>query len=327
MDEATHIDMNGKVAVVTGGSSGIGKEIARGLARMGAQVVIAARDVERGARAAGEITAGAGRGEAVAMRLDVSDPASVRAFAGKLAEERPRVDLLVNNAGAWFTERKLTSAGRELTFATNVLGPFLLTELLLDSLRAAGRARIVNIVSSISGNYDADDLDFARRRFKGFKAYAQSKQALRMLTWGLAARLEGSGITVNAAAPGFVRTGFNRNARGPIAVFIGLSARLFAVPPDRGAETPLWVATAPELDGMTGRYFDGRREKDGKFRDPAAIADLERRCRALVADFLPAAPAAPAADRRGSAAARPEAKAAAAPAAADGPERAEEGAQ
>ncbi len=274
--------MSGKVALVTGGTSGIGKEIARGLARMGATVVITSRDLGRGERAAEELAASAGGGEVTAMQLDVADPPSVRAFAGAFTERHPRLDVLVNNAGGWFSERRVSPAGHEVTLATNLLGPFLLTDLLLEALRAAGRARIVNVVSSMAGNYDAEDLEFARRKYGGFKVYAQSKQALRMLTWGLADQLSGTGITVNAAAPGFVRTAFNENARGLTAAMIGLSARLFAVSPERGADTPLWVATAPELDGKTGCFFDQRKEKDGKFHDKAAIADLERRCREMV---------------------------------------------
>ncbi len=282
MADAHAIDMTGKVALVTGGTSGIGKEIARGLARMGATVGITSRDIARGEQAAAELRSSAGRGEVSAMQLDVADPASVRAFARAFTEQHPRLDVLVNNAGAWFSERRVSPTGHELTLATNVLGPFLLTDLLLDALRAADHGRIVNVVSSMASNYDADDLEFEKRTYKGFKVYAQSKQALRMLTWGLSDRLSGTGITVNAAAPGFVRTRFNDNTHGLAAVMIGLSARLFAVSPERGADTPLWVATAPELEGVTGRYFDGRREKDGHFHEPGPIADLERRCHDMV---------------------------------------------
>lgn len=281
MDSPQEPDMTGRTALVTGGSSGIGKEIARGLSRLGATVVLTSRDAARAEAAAVEIAADGGPGEALAMSLDVADPDSVAAFARAFRARHPELHVLVNNAGAWFTERKLSPGGHELTLATNVLGPFLVAEALLDSLRAAGDARIVNVVSAFAGNYDAGDLEFSRRRFSGFKAYAQSKQALRMLTWGLADRLAGTGVTVNAAAPGFVRTGFNRNARGFTAFMIGISAKLFAVSPQRGAETPLWVATAPELEGITGRYFDGRKEKDGKFHDPEAIAELERICRRM----------------------------------------------
>jgi NAD(P)-dependent dehydrogenase (short-subunit alcohol dehydrogenase family) len=273
--------MSGKVALVTGATGGIGKEIARGLARMGATVVVGARSLERGEAAAAEIAAEAGRGTVLAMALDVADQASIRAFAAAFRARFTALDVLVNNAGAWFTDRRQSPDGHELTLATNVLGPYLLTELLLDALRAAPLARVVNVVSSFTGSYDADDLQFARRPYDGFKAYTQSKQALSMLTWGLASRLAGTGVTANAAEPGFVRSGFNRNARGFRARMIDLFARLIAVSPTRGADTPLWAATAPELAGVTGALFAARKTKPPTFPDPAPIADLERRCREL----------------------------------------------
>jgi NAD(P)-dependent dehydrogenase (short-subunit alcohol dehydrogenase family) len=287
------VTMTGKTAVVTGATGGIGKEIARGLARLGADVVIGARDPARGEAARADILASLGAGSdgaggqspgrVSAMPLDVADHASIRAFGAGFGERHQRLDVLVNNAGAWFTDRRVSPDGFELTFATNVLGPHLLTQVLLDRLRAAGRSRVLNIVSSMTGSYDATDLQFTRRPFDGVRVYSQSKQALCMLTWGLAERLDGSGVTVNAVAPGFVRTDFNRDVRGLKPSLIRLSSRLFAVSPVKGADSPLWAATAPELEAVTGRYISGRRVRDGKFREPEAIADLERRCREMEA--------------------------------------------
>jgi NAD(P)-dependent dehydrogenase (short-subunit alcohol dehydrogenase family) len=270
--------LSGKTALVTGATSGIGKHIAIGLARQGAKVIIGARDRERGEVARRDIEASAGDAHIEIALVDVASFASIRAFAEDVGRREPRLDVLVHNAGAWFTERRLSADGHELTFATNVLGPHLITRLVQPLLEASGSARIVNVVSSFAGDYDVDDLDFVSRAYNGLSAYKQSKQALRMLTWGQAARLAGTGITSNAAAPGFVKTGFNRNARGFMATMMGLSAKLFAVSPEKGAATPLWVASAPELAGVTGKYFDARKEKDGKFRDPEAIAALEARC-------------------------------------------------
>jgi NAD(P)-dependent dehydrogenase (short-subunit alcohol dehydrogenase family) len=124
---------------------------------------------------------------------------------------------------------------------------------------------------------------FTRRPYDGYKAYAQSKQALTIRTWGLAARCAAEGVTANTPAPGFVRTGFNDNAHGPRAAMIGLMARLFAVAPAKGARTPLWVASAPELDGVTGKSFGALKEQPAKFTDPGPIAELERLCDELAA--------------------------------------------
>jgi NAD(P)-dependent dehydrogenase (short-subunit alcohol dehydrogenase family) len=273
--------MHGRVCLITGATSGIGKEAARGLARMGATVIIGARDLRHGEAARSEIAADAPDAAVHLMRLDVAGHASIHAFAGAFSEQFTELHVLVNNAGAWFSERRESPDGYELTFATNALGPHLLTELLLPPLRLAGDARVVNVVSSIAGHYDSTDLQFTRRRYDGYQAYAQSKQALRMLTWALAARLAGTGATANAAAPGFVRTGLNRHAHGFRASMIGLSSRLFAVSPQKGADTPLWVAVAPELDGVTGQYFDQRTRKDGRFADPEPIEELEQLCRQM----------------------------------------------
>ncbi len=282
MSKQLDVDMAGKVAIVTGATGGIGKEIARGLARMGATVILGARDAARGEAAQVEIAKDTGSKTVRVIPIDVANLASIRSFASLVGQGFGKVDVLVNNAGAWFTDKRASDDGVELTFATNVLGPHLLSKLLRDALAAAAPSRIVNVVSSFAGNFEADDLEFERRGFDGFKAYGASKQALRMLTWGLADRLAPARVTANAAAPGFVKTNFNQNAHGFMATMIGLSAKLFAVSAAEGADTPLWAAVAPELAAVTGKHFDARKEKDGKFREPGAIADLEARCEALL---------------------------------------------
>jgi NAD(P)-dependent dehydrogenase (short-subunit alcohol dehydrogenase family) len=193
------------------------------------------------------------------------------------------LQIVVNNAGVWLSERTLSPDGHELTLATNVLGPHLLNRLLRPKLEVSAPARIVNVVSGFASEYDATDLEWERRAWSGFKAYKQSKQALRMLTWGLAARLAGTRVTANAAAPGFVKTDFTQNMRGFTAAMFGVMAKLFAVRADKGAETPVWVASAPELEGATGKYYDAHKEKDRKFHEPDAIADLERRLDEMIA--------------------------------------------
>ena len=271
-------NLTGKVAIVTGATTGIGKQIALGLARAGAHVVIGARSLDRGEAARAEIG-----GDVSVLPLDVSSVESVRAFSEAFGREHAQLHVLVNNAGVWHSDRHTSADGYELTFATNVLGPYLLARLLRDKLEEGAPARIVNIVSGFASNYDAHDLMYEQRDYDGLKAYAQSKQALRMVTWGLAARLDPQRITANAVAPGFVRTEFSRNTHGFVAGMLAVTAKLFATSPAKGAQTPLWVATAPEFAGVTGKYFVGMKEKPGKFGDRDAVTDLERRLGELAA--------------------------------------------
>ncbi len=257
-------------AVVTGATGGIGLELTRGLLRHGAAVII-------GVRSAGKATGLAHEpGQLEVLQLDVSNMKSVRAFAEAVSRTHSSLQLLINNAGAWFSDRRETAEGRELTLATNLLGPHLLTHQLLPLLRAGAPSRVVNVVSSAAGHYDLDDLEWEKRRYDGFKAYAQSKQALRMATWKLAQRLEGTGVVANAADPGFVKTGFIQNATGLVATMIRLT-KIFASSPERGAATPLRVALAPELRNANGRLFAGHQEKPGGFREQAPLDELERR--------------------------------------------------
>ena len=278
-------DLTGKTALVTGATGGIGKEIARGLARLGATVIVGARNPAKAEATQIELAKEAKDPKAVrTMALDVASVASIRSFAKELDAKYDALHILVNNAGAWFSDRRESPDGRELTFATNVVGPYLLTKLLEPALKKGKPSRVVDIVSSFASDYDANDLEFKTRKFDGFKAYGASKLALRMVTWMLAADLEKDGVTVNAAAPGFVKTDFNQNAHGFTATMIGLSAKLFAVSAAEGADTPLWAAASREVEGQTAKYFDKRKEKDGKFRDEAALAELERALEGMISE-------------------------------------------
>ena len=262
-------------AVVTGGTRGIGKEITRGLLRQGATVVVGARNVGQGEAVRREFAKEPGGGRIKVLPLDLSSMASVRKFASAVTEQYPALQILINSAGAWFNERNESVDRRELTLATNVLGPYLLTKLLLPQLRAGAPARIVNMTSSTVGAYDPSDLEWSRRKYDSFKAYTQSKQIARMTTWKLAQRLEGSGVVVNTVGPGIVKTEFLHNATGLFARLMALSAKVIGVTPEKGAVTPLWVALAPELAAVSGRFFEGKKEKNGGFRDQAALDQLE----------------------------------------------------
>ena len=205
--------MIGKRVIITGPALGIGKEIATQLAALGAQLVLACRGLGRGERTADEIARRTGAKDCVVMRIDTSSQQSIHEFVRQYRERYSRLDVLINNAGINRSQRQTNVDGIELTFATNALGYYVLTRELLDLLRASAPARIVNVASAFASDLDLADLQFERRAYEGRKAYAQSKACDRMVTWALARRLEGSGITANAMAPGLVvQTGLYRDA-------------------------------------------------------------------------------------------------------------------
>jgi NAD(P)-dependent dehydrogenase (short-subunit alcohol dehydrogenase family) len=274
--------MTGKRVIVTGPTSGFGKEIAVQLAALGAEVVLACRDLERGAQTAAEIARRTGTKNGTVMRLDASDQRSIREFARQYRERFHRLDVLVNNAGINRSMRQLSVDRIELTFATNVLGYYLLMRDLLDLLRTSAPARIVNVASTYAMDLDLDDLQFERRAYDGRKAYAQSKACDRMLTWAMARRLEGSGVTANAMAPGLVvRTGLYRDTspaamlfmRG-LSLFIGRSVA-------EGADTAIWLASSPEVEGVNGKFFELRKEISCRFRNAEAEEKLWSICAGL----------------------------------------------
>lgn len=272
-------DLSGRTCLVTGATSGIGKEVARTLARLGATVVIGSRDRGRGEAAVAELVASTGNKNISSMEIDLAEQASIRAFAEAFGARYPKLDVLVNNAGQWSTEKQSSREGIELTWATNVLGPYLLTRLLEPQLAAAGAARIVNVVSTMAGDLDVSDVELKTRGYSGFTAYKQSKQALRMLSWHQAEALKNKKITSNAVAPGFVRTQLNRQASGFTATMMNLSAKLFAQTAEKGADTPCWVAASDENATTTNKFFDtGRKEATCKFRDAGEIRKLVDLC-------------------------------------------------
>ena len=257
------------VAIVTGATSGLGREIALELAQQGYQVVVVGRGADRAAAVAQEI-ARATRNrlvESVAVE-DLARPSEVRRLATALLARYPRISLLVNNAGAFFRRREVTPDDLERTFALNVLSPLLLTELLADGLRAGAPSRVVNIASAAHQRHRVpfDDLQFTRR-FPGYTVYGTSKLELILLTRELGRRFAGTGVTVNAVHPGFVATGFGQNNGGTTAFTIRVLAKLFGRTVQRGAETPVMVATDPSLSSVTGAYFSDRRVRPG---DPAS---------------------------------------------------------
>lgn len=266
-------DLTGRVALVTGANSGMGKETARELARMGAEVVLGCRNAERGNGASTELTADTGNPRISPMSLDLSSTASVRDFADTFARRYRKLDLLVNNAATSLRARDVTEEGFERTWATNVLGPYLLTSLLTPALAESRHGRIVNVSTVAAGGLDLSDAQYERRRYSGIGAYRASKQAVSMLTWALADRLLDDRVTANALNPGYVMTDLTKNTGGLLKVLITLTSFRAETPLD-GADTAIWLAASPDVEGVTGRFWNKRREVPCKFRHPAAIGRL-----------------------------------------------------
>jgi len=265
----------GKVCVVTGANSGIGSETTRGLARLGATVVLACRSRERGEAARRTIVAETGNPELAVMDLDLARLASVRAFVREFTAKHARLHVLVNNAGVYIARRTITEDGVESTFATNHLGHFLLTNLLRESLVTGAPSRVVCVASEASqlGKIHFDDLSLARN-WGGLRAYCQSKLANILFAAELARRWP-TGVTANSLHPGGVRTNLGRRGSGGF----GLGFRLawpFLIGAAKGADTVVWLASSAEVDGVSGLYFEMRRpiEPNPIARDPTVARRL-----------------------------------------------------
>ena len=243
--------MSGKVCLVTGANSGIGKITARELARMGAHVVMVCRDRARGEAALAEVKQATG-GDAELMLCDLSSQADIRRFADEFKATHDRLDVLVNNAGVYLRKRTTTVDHLEATFAINHLGYFLLTNLLLDLLKQSAPARVVSVSSDAHahGHINFDDLQ-GEKNYSGVRAYCHSKLANVLFTRELARRLAGSGVTANCLHPGAVATGIFRALPKPIEAII----KLVTLSPEKGAQTSIYLASAPAVAQVTGKYF------------------------------------------------------------------------
>lgn len=269
----------GRQVLITGPTSGIGRQIAIDLGGSGAHLVLACRDEAKGHEVARAIAASPTAGRVDVLQVDVSNQDSIRAFTGAYAARHPRIDVLVNNAGTLQGERRDSVDGIELTFATNVLGYHLVTSGLLDHFTTTG-ARIVVVASAFAGDLDLDDLEFTRRPYDGLAAYRQSKACNRLWSWALARRVEPRGITVNAMTPGFVPdTELSRNLLPAVRQARARPGRTVA----QGADTAVWLASAPEIAGTTSRFFADRRDVPCEFRDAQVEERLWRICDDLVA--------------------------------------------
>ena len=253
-------DMQGKICLVTGSTSGIGRVTALELAKMGATVVLACRDKSKGEATRDEIKAQKSDAPVDMLLADLSSQQSVRQLAQDFKDRYSRLDVLLNNAGAIFLRRSTTIDGLERTFAVNHLAPFLLTNLLLDTLKASAPARVVTVSSDVHRGtaINFDDLQ-GEKGYRGLRAYGQSKLATILFTHELAKRLQGTNVTANCLHPGTVATNFGSDNGRVLSFLIKLALRT-GISPEKGAETSVYLASSPEVEGVTGKYFSNCRE-------------------------------------------------------------------
>jgi NAD(P)-dependent dehydrogenase (short-subunit alcohol dehydrogenase family) len=258
-DDQPLSDLTGRVCVVTGATRGIGRATAMGLGKLGATLVLVCRKPEEGAAVAGEVM-GAGAPPAHVVQADVSSQASVRAAAAEIRSRHPRLHVLVNNAGVILRSRQTTVDGFEMQFAVNHLAYFLLSNLLLEPLKAGAPSRIVNVSSGAhqGGRIEFDSLQ-SERRYDPIRVYSMTKLANLHFTYELARRLTGTGVSVNAVHPGVVSTRLLASYLD-LPFVGGTLARAFGAKPEKGAETSIYLAASPAVSGITGGYFVGRQQ-------------------------------------------------------------------
>jgi len=254
--------MAGRVCIVTGANSGIGKATAMGLAEMGATVILVCRSKEKGEAALSEIRGKSGNNSLDLMLADMSSMRSVRQLASEFRRKYDRLHVLVNNAGLFMFTRTTTGDRLETTFEVDYLSHFLLTGLLIDLLKASAPSRLVEVssVAHYNGHIDFDDLQ-GEKGYGGWKAYSQAKLAQVLFTYELARRLKGTGVTANCLHPGAVATNIWSRPLGR-AGFIMKLLRLFMMGPEGGAKTPIYLASSPDVEGVSGKYFTNKKEKE-----------------------------------------------------------------
>ena len=284
-------DLTGQTIVVTGGNAGIGRETCIALARMGATIVLGARNEAKGRSAVAAVADACGDPGRVRLGLlDLASFSSIRAFAERVLREHERIDVLINNAGLVLDFKQFTDEGFEMTFGVNHLGHFLLTDLLLDGLKASAPARIINVSSfghrMVRGRIEDYDPN-SGRTYKGFDVYCRSKLANVLFTRELARRLEGTGVTANSVHPGFIRSDFGRDGDSPAMDIIYRTAGLLFFETSRqGARTSVYLASSPKVEGLTGGYYHGRlrRPASAAGRSDASAAWLWAESERLIAE-------------------------------------------
>jgi NAD(P)-dependent dehydrogenase (short-subunit alcohol dehydrogenase family) len=256
--EPIRADLTGKTAVVTGATSGIGREAAFGLAKLGASVTVVGRSAEKCAATVDELVRrGAARERLAVATADLARLPAVRALADELAARHERIDVLLNNAGCYPARRTITADGFEEAWATNTLAYEVLTTRLHERV-AAAKGRIVYVGSTQAGGLDLEDLDWSRRWWTGVRSYRQTKQANRMLAWAWDRRLAGTGATINVAHPGGVNTGIAGRQTGVYGLISRLAFKTQRTP-EMGGDVLLWLASSPEVAGSSGGFYKDRR--------------------------------------------------------------------
>jgi len=271
--------MKNKVVIITGANKGIGKEAAKQIAKLGAKVYMACRSLDSANQAKEEIIGETGNQNVFVKHLDLASVDSIQKFAASFKEEESKLDVLINNAGLWTKTKKLTDINVEQTFAVNVLGHHLLTQLLLDELKNAAPSRIINVASHFAGGLDIDDLNFKKRNYNESLAYKQTKQANRMLTREWARRLAKDNVAVYSMTPGFIPdTELFREQNVAGKLLIKMFALIEGRTIEEGADTIVWLATAEKINGSNGGFYNQRKEEKCKFNNPDDEKKLWDRC-------------------------------------------------
>ena len=261
-----------KTALITGATSGIGKVTALELAKRAFQIIFTSRDKQKGQDVKQELIKESGNDKIEVLECDLSSLESVKNLAKTVISKYPKLDVLINNAGTWETQRKLSKDGIELTFAVNHLAPFLLTNLLLDLIKKSAPARIVNVSSNLhGGKINFEDIEFKKGYDPtGNKPYTQSKLSNILFTKKLAKLLEETNVTANALHPGIIKTNLIRNAPGFMKLILGM----FQDTPEEGAKTSIYLASSDEVENITGQYFAKSKVKDsGDYSNDPEIAE------------------------------------------------------
>lgn len=271
--------MKDKVVIITGANKGIGKEATREIAKLGSKVYMACRSLDSANEARDEIIKETGNPNVFVKHLDLASVDSIKEFAASFKEKESKLDVLINNAGLWTKTKKLTNINVEQTFAVNVLGHQLLTQLLVDELKNAAPSRIINVASHFSGGLDIDDINFDKRNYNETLAYKQTKQANRMLTREWARRLEKDNISVYSMTPGFIPdTELFREQSLAGKLLLKMFALIEGRTIPEGADTIVWLASSENINGSIGGFYNQRKEEKCKFNNPADEKKLWDKC-------------------------------------------------